>query len=73
MISKENKRLSILVDNVLKSAVWDSSNLKLNLLTQPAHPFIEAVADSFKLQTENKRGQLKLELNAEDDSILMDK
>lgn len=72
MISEENNRLSLLVDNVLKSAVWDSSNLKLNLSVQPISPLIEKVVNSFKLQLERKDGTLKLEFEANDDCCRID-
>lgn len=72
MINNENNRLSLLVDNVLKSAVWDSSDLTLNLKSQSVHPLIEKVADSFKIQIEKNNGSLELALNALVDNALID-
>lgn len=64
MINDENKRLSLLVDNVLKSAIWDSSNLKLNKEPLDIHTLIEKVAKSFKIQVKKKNGKIHLDLNA---------
>lgn len=72
MIQDENKRLSVLVDNVLKSAVWDSSELKLNFNTFSLHSLILKVAKSFEIQIIKREGELKLDLTAEDDIIQAD-
>ena len=64
IINDENSRLSLLVDNVLKSAVWDSNSLRLNYEKVNIHPIIQKVVDSFKIQLEKKSITLKLELNA---------
>ena len=72
MINNENKRLSLLVDNVLKSAVWDSGDMKLNIKPTHLHPIIQKVADSFAIQIEKKGGKLELELHAEDDNSNVD-
>jgi two-component system phosphate regulon sensor histidine kinase PhoR len=67
IINDENSRLSLLVDNVLKSAVWDSNSLKLNYEKVNVHPIIQKVADSFKILLEKKSITLNLELEASSD------
>lgn len=64
MIKDENKRLSVLVENVLKSAAWDSSVIKLDLKKQNIHDLIERVVKSFEIQISKKGGTLQLALNA---------
>ncbi|MEQ8907751.1 MAG: HAMP domain-containing sensor histidine kinase [Vicingaceae bacterium] len=73
MINEENKRLSVLVDNVLKSAVWDSAELKLE--TQPVnlHEIIHRVAENFEIQISKREGNLELELAADNSVIKGDK
>ncbi len=72
MITNENSRLSLLVDNVLKSAVWDSSKLKIDLRTHEVHPIVKKVAESFKIQIDKKGGDLEMNLNAENDQAIID-
>jgi|SRR5690554_720906 len=73
MIDDENKRLSILVDNVLKSSVWDSTNLSLKTEVVAANDIIEKVAHSFRIQLSKKSGQLILNLKAKNDLLNLDK
>lgn len=73
MIGDENKRLAVLVDNVLKSAVWDSANLKLKKEVTSSHKIIEKIAKNFRIQLSKKSGELILSLNAEDDKFPLDK
>ncbi|MCB0803011.1 MAG: HAMP domain-containing histidine kinase [Flavobacteriales bacterium] len=72
MIKEENDRLSVLVDNVLKSAVWDSIELELNIKKQSVHRILKAVASSFNIQLQKMEGSLELNLNAEKDNCLVD-
>jgi len=73
MINDENKRLSVLVDNVLKSAIWDSSELKLKIDKLDLHQIILKVARSFEIQIKNKGGDLALKLAANNSKIMGDK
>lgn len=73
MVKDENKRLSLLVDNVLKSATWDSADLELNLNKESLHQLIQTVVNSFEIQIKNRAGQLTLRLITEDDTIFADK
>lgn len=73
MISDENKRLSVLVDNVLKSAVWDSAELELSLQEEKLHRIIVKIAKSFEIQTKKRNGSLAINLDASDDKVLIDR
>jgi len=73
MIQDENKRLSVLVDNVLKSAVWDSTELELSFKKWHLHDLIKKVANSFDIQINRRGGTLKLNLEAENDLIKADR
>lgn len=73
MIQDENKRLSVLVDNVLKSAIWDSAELKLKVELADVHEIIQKVAGSFKIQLSKKSGALKLDLAASNSTAQVDK
>ena len=58
MISQENKRLSVLVDNVLKSAVWDSAELKLESHAIDLNHLVQKVVESIEIQVfSNKHNQ----------------
>jgi two-component system phosphate regulon sensor histidine kinase PhoR len=73
MIHDENKRLSVLVDNVLKSAIWDSAELKLKVEQADVHEIVQKVAASFKIQLSKKSGQLNLDLAASAYLVKVDK
>ena len=73
MIKEENKRLSILVDNVLKSAVWDSTHLKVNFVRINLHEVIQHVSQNFDIQINNRNGKLTLDLAVEEAFINADK
>lgn len=73
MIKDENKRLSILVDNVLKTAVWDSTQLKLNFSKIDAHEIIQKISQNFDIQINNRNGKLGLDLGANKACISADK
>jgi len=72
MVKDENKRLSVLVDNVLKSAAWDSTELELNMKRENLHSIIEKVANSFQLQIKDRSGNLTLNLEAINDEVIAD-
>jgi len=73
MIKEENKRLSVLVDNVLKSAVWDSTKLQLNFVKISTRDIIQTVSQNFDIQVKNRNGKLKLDLTAGESFIRADK
>jgi two-component system phosphate regulon sensor histidine kinase PhoR len=61
------------VDNVLKSAVWDSTKLQLNFVKISSHEIIQTVSQNFDIQVKNRNGKLKLNLTSEKSCIRADK
>jgi two-component system phosphate regulon sensor histidine kinase PhoR len=64
MISDENKRLSLLVENILQTAILDKGEFKLKIQSIDIHTLIEQTIDNIKLQVENKEGEITTQLNA---------
>ena len=73
MISEENKRLSLLVENILQTAILEKGEFKLNVQTTDIHNLIEQTIANIKLQVENKDGEITTELNAEKHTIHADR
>ncbi len=65
MIREENKRLGVLVENVLKSAVLDRGEMKLNLVSVDIHEVIEAAIRNTELQANQKGGKIETRLEAD--------
>ncbi len=65
MISDENKRLSLLVENILQTAILDKGEFKLKIQSTDIHTLIEQTIANIKIQVENKEGEITTELNAE--------
>ena len=55
MINEENKRLGVLVENVLQSAVIDKGELKLREEIFNIHDVIDRAVKNVKIQVEKKR------------------
>lgn len=64
MINEENKRLGVLVENVLQSAVIDRGELKLKKERLELNNIIEKAVNNIKIQVENKGGGIELDLKA---------
>jgi two-component system phosphate regulon sensor histidine kinase PhoR len=64
MIGDENKRLSLLVENILQTAILDKGQLKLKMQEIDIHSLIEQTITNIKLQVENKDGEISTELKA---------
>ncbi|MBL0328144.1 MAG: HAMP domain-containing histidine kinase [Bacteroidetes bacterium] len=64
MIGDENKRLSLLVENILQTAILDKGEFKLKVQSIDIHNLIEQTFTNIKLQVENKEGQITSQLNA---------
>lgn len=64
MIGDENKRLSLLVENILQTAILDKGQFKLKLQQIDVHNLIEQTITNIKLQVENKEGEIEKCLNA---------
>lgn len=65
MIHTENKRLGTLVENVLRTAVLDRGELKLNKEEVDLHQLIENAVKNIELQVHKKGGSISLDLAAE--------
>ncbi len=66
MIRDENKRLSVLVESILQSAVLDRGELKLKLEKIPVLEIIRGVAESASFRIANQNGKLILRLPNEE-------
>ena len=73
MISQENKRLSVLVDNVLKSAVWDSARLKLDFQKVNLKQLAKKASESLDIQVKQNGGSINLSFEAENSYVEGDK
>ncbi|MFT3884382.1 MAG: HAMP domain-containing sensor histidine kinase [Flavobacteriales bacterium] len=65
MIRDENKRLGMLVESVLQSAVVDSGKMRMRWSDVDLHAVLADVVRNSAIQAENKGGWLKLEPKAE--------
>jgi two-component system, OmpR family, phosphate regulon sensor histidine kinase PhoR len=73
MIGDENKRLSLLVENILQTAILDKGQLKLKIQSIDIHNLIEQTITNIKLQVENKAGEISTDLNAKNAVIEADR
>jgi two-component system phosphate regulon sensor histidine kinase PhoR len=73
MIGDENKRLSVLVENILQTAILDKGELKLRIQDVNIHSIIENVIVNIRLQVENKEGDLITNLSARNPIIKGDR
>lgn len=73
IINSENKRLGLLVEEVLQSAVLDKGDFKLKRETLDLHSLLNDVIDKFSIQLKEKGGQIKLDLQAGNSIIEADR
>lgn len=64
MIAEENKRLGMLVENVLQSAVFDRGEVELKLRKVDMHQKINRVLESLEMLTQSKEIQVVQNLDA---------
>jgi len=64
MIKAENKRLGILVDNVLRSAVLDSGEMKIKFVSLDVNDLLAELVKNSKIQAERVGGSLTFERGA---------
>jgi len=69
MISQENTRLATLVENVLKSSIWDKSDFELKFEKLNIHELVEHVADTAEIQLEKRNGIIELHNQAKNQMI----
>lgn len=73
MIGDENKRLGVLVESILQTAILDKGNFKIKLSSVNAHHIIEEVLNNVKLNIFKKGGQVTTVLGAIHPLIQADK
>ncbi len=73
MIREENKRLGVLVESILQTAVLDKGDFKLQLTSLNLHELIQSAVEKIHLQINKNNGNLKTNLLAENPIILADK
>jgi two-component system phosphate regulon sensor histidine kinase PhoR len=64
IINAENKRLGLLVEEVLQSAVLDKGDFKLKREELDLHQLIQDVIDKFSIQIKEKKGEIVTDLAA---------
>ncbi|MCF8335366.1 MAG: GHKL domain-containing protein [Bacteroidales bacterium] len=72
IIDDETTRLSIQVEKVLKTAIFNSGRIKLKPKELDLHEIIENVVKSFYLQVENQNGKIEKELSAGNSMVKVD-
>ena len=72
MIKEENKRMNKQVETILQAARLERDEIKLALAPIDAHALIQKVAETLKLQIEQKDGSLELMLNASNPVVKAD-
>ena len=73
VINEENKRLGVLVENVLQSAVWDRPDFKLNKTELDVHEIILSIASRFDVQVDAREGRIDVDFGAQDPFVEADK
>jgi two-component system, OmpR family, phosphate regulon sensor histidine kinase PhoR len=73
MINDENKRLSVLVESILQTALLDKGEFKLKKTDISVHEIIKNAIQNIQLQVEQKGGKIITHLEAANDIINADK
>lgn len=73
IISEENKRLGIMAEKILQTAILEKKELKLKLENFDLHEIIHDVIKTMSIQIEIRDGQINTKLDAEQSRILADK
>lgn len=73
MIQDENKRLGVLVERILQSAVIDRGELKLNKEPFLVSPIIDEVVENARFRIQQTGGQILVELPQESIELYTDK
>jgi two-component system, OmpR family, phosphate regulon sensor histidine kinase PhoR len=64
MIQDENRRLGVLVENVLRSAILDKGEMELNLERINVHDLVALVIKNIAIQVKKKGGRIKTDLTS---------
>lgn len=73
MINDENKRLGVLVENVLQSAVLDRGEIQLKLEQIDLNQIIEKAVKNVIIQVEKNNGTIKIDSRAKNTIIIADR
>ena len=73
VIADENKRLAMVVENVLRTAVMDKGELKLKIVDIDVHQVVDQVLQNMKIQLEQRGGQFITDLKATKTMVEADK
>lgn len=69
MIQEENKRLGILVENVLRTSVFEQGDMKLRFTKVRVHSTIAQVIANIQIQVKKRQGEIITHLDASNDEI----
>lgn len=69
MIQEENKRLGILVENVLRTSVFEQGDMKLRFTKVNVHSTINQVISNIQIQVKKRQGEIITHLDASNDQI----
>ena len=72
IIKEENQRMNRQVETILKASQLEKQEVDLNRQPIHVHNLIQDVVDNFKLQLEDKKGEIQLSFNAPNDLISAD-
>lgn len=73
VINEENKRLGLVVESVLQTAIIDKGEMKLKTEIVDIHEVIESLVNNMKIQADKMGGQILINLKAEKCIIHADK
>ncbi len=69
IIKEENQRMNRQVETILKAALLDKHDVDLMFKPTHVHEVIKDIADNFKLQLEEKKGKIELDLESGKDLV----
>lgn len=72
IIKEENKRMNRHVETILRAALMDRQDLKLDKKLVNAHSIIEHIVSNFNLQLSDKNGKISFDLKASNDKLQVD-
>ena len=73
MVDEENKRLGMMTERVLQTAVIDKGKLKLSKIGLDVHELISEAIEKINIQVKAKKGTIFAELDAEYSFVLADR
>jgi len=73
VIADENKRLAMVVENVLRTAVMDKGELKLKIVDMNMNEVVDQVLQNMKIQLEQRGGSFITDLQATNTLVQADK